>query len=209
MRSAVFSLLAGAGLVSAHFKVDYPEWRGDTLAENTTYSQWNWPCGGVSYGAGNSTDWPLEGGSLAVELHHPWTYLYVNLGLGENATNFNISLTPELVNVTGKGTFCIPTLQLPSDAEIKDGLKASLQVVTSGDAGNALYNCADITFRSSAKALSGDACTNTTGVSAVVVSQASTTDPSATPTPTDSGASAMVLGGVPAILLGAAVLFAL
>lgn len=41
------------------------------------------------------TDWPIGGGSLRLDLHHAWTYVFVNLALGENATNFNVSLTPE------------------------------------------------------------------------------------------------------------------
>lgn len=29
---------------------------------------------GVPSNAGNRTDWPLTGGSLKLDLHHPWTY---------------------------------------------------------------------------------------------------------------------------------------
>ncbi|KAL6877122.1 hypothetical protein J3F83DRAFT_728197 [Trichoderma novae-zelandiae] len=140
--------LAAVQAVSAHFAVVYPEWRADTLAEENEdkYSQWDYPCGGVPYKAGNITNWPLSGGSLQLELHHPWTYLFVNLGLGANSTNFNISLTPDLVNVTGKGTLCIDQLPVPAAAAVKEGTLASLQVVTSGASGSALYNCADIRF---------------------------------------------------------------
>ena len=83
----------------------------------------------------------MTGGALELELHHPWTYLFVNLGLGGNvSSNFNISLTPQLLNVTGKGTFCLPTLPVPEGAGARDGQPATLQVVTSGDSGSALYN---------------------------------------------------------------------
>lgn len=77
----------------------------------------------------------------------------MNLGLGANATNFNISLTPDLVNVTGKGTLCIDKLPVALDAagaDIKEGTLASIQVVTSGESGSALYNCADIRFTKNA-----------------------------------------------------------
>jgi hypothetical protein len=167
--------LAAVQAVTAHFAVVYPEWRADTLAEENEdkYSQWDYPCtsrlshliplfllthankcisskgGGVPYKAGNITNWPLGGGALQLELHHPWTYLFVNLGLGANATNFNISLTPDLVNVTGKGTLCIDKLAVPDDS-IKEGTLASIQVVTSGESGSALYNCADIRFTKNA-----------------------------------------------------------
>ncbi|PTB55342.1 hypothetical protein M431DRAFT_398864 [Trichoderma harzianum CBS 226.95] len=134
--------LAAAQAVTAHFSVVYPEWRADTLSEKNMdkYSQWDYPCGGVPYKAGNITNWPLEGGSIELELHHPWTYLFINLGLGANTTNFNISLTPDLLNVTGKGTLCIDKLPVTLD-NIANGTLASIQVVTSGDSGSALYNC--------------------------------------------------------------------
>lgn len=105
---------------------------------------------GVPYKTGNVTDWPVGGGgSLRLDLHHAWTYVFVNLALGENATNFNVSLTPEFWNVSGKGTLCVDKLPVPVDA--RDGAPASLQVVTVGESGSALYNCADIRFRRDAK----------------------------------------------------------
>ncbi|CAJ2500777.1 Uu.00g036300.m01.CDS01 [Anthostomella pinea] len=199
MFAAVVFTLAAASMASAHFALDYPTWRADTL-ENTSYSQWEYPCGGVPYGVGNRTDWAIGGGSLSLDLHHPWSYLYVNLGLGENVTNFNVSLTPSLTNVTGNGTFCIPQLLIP--VSISDGQSATIQVVTSGASGAAMYNCADITFRYDAQLLSGDDCTNSTGVSAAIVDQSPTTSQSAsTPTPTGSAAGAVNTGGV--ALLGA------
>lgn len=155
--------LAAAQAVTAHFSVVYPEWRADTLSEKNMdkYSQWDYPCGGVPYKAGNITNWPLEGGSIELELHHPWTYLFINLGLGANTTNFNISLTPDLLNVTGKGTLCIDKLPVTLD-NIANGTLASIQVVTSGDSGSALYNCADIRFTTSAAGLSN--CSTSDGM---------------------------------------------
>lgn len=75
---------------------------------------------------------------MSLELHHAWTYVFINLGLGENVTNFNISLTPNFLNVTGNGTFCLPSLSLPEG--IAEGTHASIQVVTGGKSGSALYN---------------------------------------------------------------------
>ncbi|KAI1347518.1 hypothetical protein F5Y01DRAFT_243582 [Xylaria sp. FL0043] len=194
MRVVVLVPFAIVGLVSAHFQLEYPAWRADALAENTTYSEWDYPCAGVPYGIGNKTEWPMQGASVALDLHHPWTYLYINLGLGENSTNFNISLTPELLNVTGKGSFCITDLPIPSS--IADGQNATIQVVTNGQSGSALYSCADIVFKSSAKPLSGEACTNSTGVTATIVGQATTTNSTSTPTPTPNGAPAGLVGGL-------------
>jgi hypothetical protein len=88
----------------------------------------------------NRTLWPLDGGSLVIEFHHPWTYVSFNLGLGANTSTFNISLNPMLLNETGNGTICIPKYTLPADLGISDGMEASLQVITIGDSGTALYN---------------------------------------------------------------------
>jgi hypothetical protein len=66
--------------------------------------------------------------------------VFVNLGLGDNVTNFNYTLTPQFWNETGNGTLCIPKLPLPAGLTVSDGTTASLQVVTLGQSGSALYN---------------------------------------------------------------------
>ncbi|PTB66034.1 hypothetical protein BBK36DRAFT_1121230 [Trichoderma citrinoviride] len=176
--------LAAVQAVTAHFSVVYPEWRADTLSEENEdkYSQWDYPCGGVPYKAGNITNWPLSGGALQLDLHHPWTYLFVNLGLGANTTNFNISLTPALTNVTGKGTLCIDKLPVDDDAAIKEGTLASIQVVTSGESGSALYNCADIRFTKNATGPSN--CSTSDGLVLHTIGDETTDNNS-----TDSGGS--------------------
>ncbi|KAK7967058.1 uncharacterized protein PG986_001335 [Apiospora aurea] len=131
-------LLATLQLSAAHFSIEYPTWRADTLAENTTYDQWRYPCAGAAPGAAGRTEWPVQGGSVVLGLHHEWTYVFVNLGLGTNASAFNVSLTPDFVNATGRGTYCIPSLPLP--IQPRDGDNATIQVVTSGKSGSALYN---------------------------------------------------------------------
>ncbi|KAK7415521.1 hypothetical protein QQZ08_012319 [Neonectria magnoliae] len=143
--------LAAAKAVSAHFGLVFPEWRVDTLSEENeaNYSQWTYPCAGADYGEGNITDWPLDGGAIKLDLHHPYTYVFINLGLGENSTNFNVSLTPQFWNATTPGVLCVDKLELP--IEVEHGDLASLQVVTGGDTGSALYNCADIRFTRNAK----------------------------------------------------------
>ncbi|KAH7034618.1 uncharacterized protein B0I36DRAFT_346528 [Microdochium trichocladiopsis] len=157
--------LAGAQLASAHFGLVYPPWRADTLSEESEeiYSQWEHPCAGVNTTT-NRTAWPIGGGAIELELHHPWAYVWVNLGLGDNTTNFNISLTPDLYNISGKGDFCWPKLPVP--IEIADGTNATIQVVTGGASGSALYNCADITFRADAPV---HECANSTQFDVTVI----------------------------------------
>jgi hypothetical protein len=92
--------------------------------------------------ANNRTLWPISGGSLKIEFHHQWTYVFINLGIGNNVTNFNISLTPLPLNQTGNGTLCVEKFVIPSGvlSGVQDGTNASLQISTVGDEGNALYN---------------------------------------------------------------------
>ncbi|KAL2174132.1 uncharacterized protein P884DRAFT_230797 [Thermothelomyces heterothallicus CBS 202.75] len=168
MAIQTFLTLAIACLAHAHFGIEYPPMRGDTLSShaNETWSQWTNPCAGVPSNLTGRpvTPWPLTGGSLKLDLHHPWTYIFVNLGLGSDVSNFNYTLTRPFWNETGNGTLCVPRLELPADLPVRDGSPASLQVVTVGEDGNALYNCADIVFREDAKVLSGDECKNSEGV---------------------------------------------
>lgn len=151
-----------------------------------------------------------HGRSLKLQLHHKWTYLFVNLGLGDNVTNFNYTLTPSLWNETGNGTLCLPTLPLPVDLNVTDGTRATIQVVTSGESGSALYNCADITFRSSAELLNSSECVTSPGVSVAVVNQqanesTSTNTSSDTNTTTgDAGKSAASVPGVNTVALTSA-----
>lgn len=140
----------------AHFKLTYPAWRGNSLSEtNTSISQWNYPCANLD-SSSQRTPWPLTGGSILLDLHHPWTYLFVNLGFGSEVTNFNVSLNPDggrLVNETGNGTFCWQTVPLPGlemlGVDVKEGMQASIQVVTVGDSGSALYNVSEFRCSSS------------------------------------------------------------
>ncbi|KAK6948898.1 hypothetical protein Daesc_008969 [Daldinia eschscholtzii] len=205
-------VLALAHKASAHFKIDYPPWRADSFNEALNYSQWTYPCGGVPDGVGNRTEWPITDGAVQLTLHHPWTYLFINVGLGSSVTNFNMSFTPDLMNVTGQGNFCLPSLSVPM--KVSDGTNATIQVVTSGDSGSALYNCADIVFRSSAKVPAG-ACKNDTGMSAVIIGHSATTSntsaPAACPssTSTHNSATGMAVEGVVfAAMLGLACIFA-
>jgi hypothetical protein len=63
----------------------------------------------------------------------------------------------------------VPQLTLPAGLPVQDGSPATLQVVTLGADGNALYNCADIVFRANATGLAASNCTNDQGVSVTTV----------------------------------------
>ncbi|RYP48765.1 hypothetical protein DL768_005422 [Monosporascus sp. mg162] len=207
--AAVAILLAGAKLASAHFAITYPEWRADTLTEEegSPYDQWVYPCANVPADAGNRTEWPVGGGAVSLHLHHQWTYVYINLGLGNNVTNFNITLTPQLMNVTGQGDFCIPELPVP-EGTVMEGQNATIQVVTNGESGSALYNCADIIFRNTVNS-PVEQCTNTTGVTAEIVgSSSSESEPSSEPETPGSAAAVAANTVTLTALVGLAVVFA-
>ncbi|KAK4941052.1 hypothetical protein LTR10_018973 [Elasticomyces elasticus] len=110
------TLFLAASLVSAHFELQYPMWRGDSFLPPA--SQYIFPCANVlttTTSNANRTLWPLDGGSLLIDFHHPWTYVSFNLGFGSNTSTFNISLNPMMLNETGNGTICIPKWRLPAD----------------------------------------------------------------------------------------------
>jgi len=157
-------LVAAAAFVcgtQAHYSLEYPEWRADSFED--PYNQALGPCAGINSTSNTTrTEWPLDGGSVVLELHHPWDYIFVNLGLGSPVTSFNISLTPNFFNNTGNGTLCLPKIGVPASLNVQDGDKASIQVVTVGVRGTGLYNCADIVFRKNATVLASDKCQNTT-----------------------------------------------
>ncbi|KAJ1330914.1 DUF6595 domain-containing protein [Microdochium nivale] len=216
--SVLAAALAGAQIASAHFGIIYPPWRADTLSEagEEVYSQWDRPCAGANVTA-NRTAYPIGGGAIELELHHAWSYVWVNLGLGESA-NFNISLTPDLYNISGKGDFCWPKLPIP--VEIADGTNATIQVVTGGANGQALYNCADITFRANAPV---HQCQNSTQFNVTVIrdgvaivggptnttTSGVTTSPPATTTKPAAGVSVGVSLATLSTAAGIALVFAL
>ena len=72
---------------------------------------------------------------------HPWAQTYINLGLGNNVTRFNITLM-EPFNQTSNGTICLPHVTLPDDmmASVKEGDLASIQIIQLSHTGGALYN---------------------------------------------------------------------
>jgi len=86
------------------------------------------------------TPWPLDGGSLNFTLRDGAALVFVNLGLGVNVTNFNISLSAFPLNETGAGNVCFPKLTLPSGLPISEGTQASIQIATSNPKnGEGLY----------------------------------------------------------------------
>ncbi|OJD28005.1 hypothetical protein ACJ73_00584 [Blastomyces percursus] len=191
----IFTFILLLQLVSAHFSVKYPFWRGNSYS-----TQWERPCGGVNVTT-NRTEWPTDGGSLLFTPTHQWAITYVNLGLGSGeSVVFNISLI-EGFNQTGNGTFCFPKIKIPEELGITAGSNASLQVIQLTKLGSALYNCADIIFNEDAELLSNDTCTNSSGIGWMPIGAAAT--------PPDSGVGAALSIDQTAKTLGLGAIMAL
>ncbi|KAH7344292.1 hypothetical protein BKA66DRAFT_434350 [Pyrenochaeta sp. MPI-SDFR-AT-0127] len=201
LSSTILAVTAMAAGVDAHFRLLQPVWRGSSFVAPA--SQWIYPCANVNETTdiANRTLWPPSGGSVVINGSHEHALTSVNLALGSNATNFNISLV-ELFNQTGAGVFCLKEAGKANleagfkaagysglnDSRI-EGLQASIQVIQLGHSGSALYNCADIRFNSTAQLLSDDQCKNGTGVSGVAIQNAdSNSSHSGSPTPSGSAA---------------------
>ncbi|KAL1596844.1 hypothetical protein SLS59_007585 [Nothophoma quercina] len=204
LSSTLLAITALASGAAAHYKLLEPAWRGDSFEGEA--SQWIFPCANVNETSdiANRTQWPLTGGSVKINGSHSSALTYVNIGLGTNVTNFNISLVENL-NQTGAGVFC---LKEAGRANLEEGLKAagysgfqderlnaleaSVQVIQLGHSGSALYNCADIVFNSTAQLLADDQCVNGTGVSAQHIGnlQQSSTNTSSGATPSASTGAA-------------------
>jgi hypothetical protein len=152
LSTSLLAFTALASTATAHFHLLQPTWRGDSFAPGN--SQYTYPCANVNETTdrSNRTQWPTSGGSVVFNGSHPSALTYVNLALGRNASNFNISLVP-VFNQTGPGVFCWhETGRTNLEAGLKaagysgfsdpklNGLDATVQVIQLGERGSALYN---------------------------------------------------------------------
>jgi len=165
-----FPLTSFLTLTSAHFKLEAPRGRGLNEEILGTF-----PCGGQPLSS-DRTQIPLSNPELfiALEMGHDQSAVQVLLALGSDPeSHFNITLIQTFRQV-GLGSFCLPNVPITAamlGAPLIDGLNATLQVVTNGDPKGGLYNCADLTFSSTAPQLSRPSdCVNGTGVTAVAFS---------------------------------------
>lgn len=162
----LMTFLSLGSLVFGHFQLNYPIVRGydeDTLG--------TFPCGGQNTVSSNRTSWPLAGGPIQLNMEHQLTNIQVLLALGNDpGSNFDFVLD-QTFTIQGIGKFCLSKVTLPSSLNITDGMNGTIQVVSNNEDGGGLYNCADVTFNSGS--VSGEECTNGTGIAAVAYSNPS------------------------------------
>jgi hypothetical protein len=137
---ALFALLP---LASAHFTLDWPKARGFDDAKAG-----NFPCGGFDSVSSSRTDFPINGGPVQLNMHHPQTNVEILIALGSDpGDNYNIVLRPTFT-MEGLGDFCAGQLNFPSGVNVSDGTLATLQVVTNGDPDGGLYQVSFPSFLS-------------------------------------------------------------
>jgi len=105
---AFFGLFLLATLTSAHFTLDYPYTTGFDEDQEP-----NAPCGGFPPSLSNLTDYPLSGGEIAVDLHHPEALFLFRAQLMNSDSWVNLS--DGFVDMVGLGEGCIHALAVPSN----------------------------------------------------------------------------------------------
>jgi len=154
--------LAFLQLSSAHFILQYPNSLGfDDDAEDEA------PCGGldVTFGA-NDSSVPVGGFTVAMLSTHPQAQWLFRATLSQQAP-FNWTNILPIVEETGLGDFCIPTLTVPQDFAGQQGLIQVIQNAADG----MLYQCAAVNFVDGVNSTVGVNCKNATGLVATITNQ--------------------------------------
>jgi hypothetical protein len=101
---------------------------------------------------------------------HDESNIEVTIALGNDPGSAFNTIIKSPISQTGLGAFCMTGISIPSTLNVTEGQNATIQVLTNGDPDGGLYNCADITFSSTATLPSSNVCKNNTGVTAVAAS---------------------------------------
>ena len=115
----VFGLLALVAGACGHYTLDYPFTTGFDEDQEP-----NAPCGGFDPTATNLTAWPLSGGEIALDSHHPeMTLLFRSQLMGSNSW---VNLSDGFLLMTGLGELCINAGPVPSNWS---GMAGVVQVI--------------------------------------------------------------------------------
>lgn len=97
----------------------------------------------------NRTKWPIKGGAVSFQpgwfAGHKTAFIYINMGYGTIPPNMSHPMIApfQIVSPTNEeypGTFCLPQIPLPLNANLKVGDDATIQLVEIAQHGAALYN---------------------------------------------------------------------
>lgn len=101
--------------VFAHYTLDYPPTTGFDEDQEP-----NAPCGGFNPSTTNLTSWPLSGGEISINSHHPqMTLLYRAQLMGEDTW---VNLTDGFLFMTGLGELCLKAGPVPGNWSGKVGV---------------------------------------------------------------------------------------
>ena len=95
-------------VVSGHFTLDYPPTTGFDEDQEP-----NAPCGGFNPNLDNLTDFPLVGGEISFDLHHPYALFIARAQLVGSQDWVN--LTDGFIYQSGLGEGCINALAVPQN----------------------------------------------------------------------------------------------
>ena len=115
MKSVLLALVSAVVPVFAHYTLDYPPTTGFDEDQEP-----NAPCGGFDPDSTNVTSWPLSGGEIAIDSHHPqMTLLYRAQLMGSTKW---VNLTDGFLLMTGLGELCINAGPVPANWTGKVGV---------------------------------------------------------------------------------------
>ncbi|ESK98434.1 hypothetical protein Moror_184 [Moniliophthora roreri MCA 2997] len=162
--AAALTFASFASVAQAHFRLLFPEPRGLFVADKEPEF-----CGGYTNAVSNRSEFPLTGGFFTIRSGHPSWTAGVLLSTVENPSNFgdfNVSGQQQFARYYSSepnaGTFCIPLdLSQSGISGLQDGSNVTIQIVFTGGDGN-LYQCADLTLRTTTNITSGQTCSNQT-----------------------------------------------
>ncbi|KZW01964.1 hypothetical protein EXIGLDRAFT_736705 [Exidia glandulosa HHB12029] len=191
--SAIISALTLAVAASAHFTLDFPETRGFDEEIEPKF------CGGFDK-VGNRSQFPLGGGVLAIDSHHPSASVLVTIAINDAPTSFDqfnatksagsAGTVLPFFKIEGEGVHCFATnIEGLGIASAKDGVEATIQIQFDGGDGP-LFQCADVTLSSSASATTPSTCPAVSpapSVSSTATSTSTSSDSAASQTQTPGG----------------------
>ena|ERR1700736_3119482 len=112
---SLFAILALVPTVLGHFTLDYPGTTGfDETSEPTP------PCGTFNPSSTNVTSWPLSGGQIAIDSHHPEMTILMRAQL-MGSTSW-VNLTSGFLLMTGLGELCINAGAVPANWNAQIGV---------------------------------------------------------------------------------------
>ncbi|KAI0082232.1 hypothetical protein K474DRAFT_1703238 [Panus rudis PR-1116 ss-1] len=161
---------------SAHFQLQYPPARGAFVANQEVNFY------GYTQAAENRTQFPLSGGFVSIDSHHPKYTVGIIVSTAQNPTSFdNFSTAVNFFSNESEGPLCFPiNLNSTGIDGIRDGANVTIQVVFDGG-DDKLYQCSDVTLSNNFTVPSNVTCSNST--------ESSHSSSSGAPAPTSSGSS--------------------